>query len=133
MSLPFPLTAVTIAFALVDDPTTSLLAWTTTPWTLPSNLALCVHPDMEYIKIFDEDKKVNYILLESLLTTIYKDPKKAKFKKVATFKGSDMKGWRYTPLFDFFTDKVRDRPVSFRIIQVSLAAGQLLTRNGSLL
>ena len=102
--LIFPL--VTVSFPLVDDPTTSLLAWTTTPWTLPSNLGLCVHPDFDYIKIHDETRNENFILFEGLLTTLYKDPKKAKFKKVATYKGDEMKGWRYQPLFDYFTDKV---------------------------
>lgn len=99
--------AVTVAFQLVDDPTTALLAWTTTPWTLPSNLAVCVHPEFTYIKIHDEEKDTNYILCEKLLGTLYKDPKKAKFKKVATFKGADMKGWRYVPLFEYFTEQVR--------------------------
>ena len=43
--------AVVVSFPLVSDPSVSLLAWTTTPWTLPSNLALCVHPDFQYVKI----------------------------------------------------------------------------------
>ena len=43
--------AVVVSFPLVTDPSVSLLAWTTTPWTLPSNLALCVHPDFQYVKI----------------------------------------------------------------------------------
>jgi isoleucyl-tRNA synthetase len=98
---------VTVAFPLVDDPKTSLLAWTTTPWTLPSNLALCVHPDFTYIKIHDEQHNQNFILHEGLLRTLYKDPKKVKFKKLGTFKGSDMKGWRYVPLFEYFTEQVR--------------------------
>ncbi|KAF8322304.1 hypothetical protein DL93DRAFT_2106240 [Clavulina sp. PMI_390] len=106
--------AVTVSFPLVDDPKTSLLAWTTTPWTLPSNLALCVHPDFNYIKIQDEEKNQNFILFEGLLSTLYKDPKKAKFKKLATFKGSEMKGWRYQPMFDYFTDKYEDR--AFRVL-----------------
>jgi len=42
---------VVVAFSLESDPSVSLLAWTTTPWTLPSNLALCVNPDFEYVKI----------------------------------------------------------------------------------
>jgi isoleucyl-tRNA synthetase len=97
---------VTVAFPLVDDPKTSLLAWTTTPWTLPSNLALCVHPDYNYIKIHDQDRDENYILHENLLKTLYKDLKKAKYKKVGQFKGSDMGGWRYVPLFEYFTEEV---------------------------
>ena len=100
------LCSVTVSFPLVDDPSTSLLAWTTTPWTLPSNLALCVNPDYTYVKIEDQDRNQNFILLENLLRTLYKDPKKAKFKISGRFKGSEMKGWRYEPLFDYFVEKV---------------------------
>ena len=99
--------AVTVAFPLVDDRSTSLLAWTTTPWTLPSNLGLCVNPDFTYIKIHDEERGQNFIIYEGLLKTLYKDPKKAKFKKLASYKGVDMKGWRYIPLFEYFTEQVR--------------------------
>ncbi|OSX66491.1 hypothetical protein POSPLADRAFT_1177964 [Postia placenta MAD-698-R-SB12] len=106
--------AVTVAFPLVDDRTTSLLAWTTTPWTLPSNLALCVHPDYTYVKIHDQERDQNFILHEGLLRTLYKDPKKAKFKKLGTFKGTDMKGWRYVPLFEYFTDQFEDK--AFRVL-----------------
>jgi isoleucyl-tRNA synthetase len=94
---------------LVDDPETSLLAWTTTPWTLPSNLAICGHPDYVYIKIHDEARKRNFIILESLLTTLYKDPKKAKFKKLATYKGTEMKGWKYVPLYDYFKQQYESK------------------------
>ena len=97
---------VVVSFPLVDDPATSLLAWTTTPWTLPSNLALCVNPNYNYIKIEDQERKQNFILHENLLRALYKDPKKAKFKRLAQYKGSEMKGWRYVPLFDYFAEKV---------------------------
>ncbi|RXW11587.1 hypothetical protein EST38_g14268 [Candolleomyces aberdarensis] len=106
--------AVTIAFPLVDDPKTSLLAWTTTPWTLPSNLGLCVHPDYTYIKIHDTDRDQNFIIHENLLRTLFKDPKKAKYKKIAQFQGSDMKDWRYVPLFEYFTEKFEDK--AFRVL-----------------
>ncbi|KAH9938927.1 isoleucine-tRNA ligase [Amylocystis lapponica] len=106
--------AVTVAFPLVDDRQTSLLAWTTTPWTLPSNLALCVHPDYTYVKIHDQEQDRNFILHEGLLRTLYKDPKKAKYKKLATFKGVDMKGWRYVPLFEYFTEQFEDK--AFRVL-----------------
>ncbi|KAF8904442.1 tRNA synthetases class I-domain-containing protein [Gymnopilus junonius] len=106
--------AVTVAFPLVDDPKTSLLAWTTTPWTLPSNLGLCVHPDYTYIKIHDTARDQNFIIHENLLRTLYKDPKKAKFKKLGQFQGSDMKGWRYVPLFEYFTDQFEDK--AFRVL-----------------
>ncbi|CAG8877102.1 unnamed protein product [Penicillium salamii] len=106
--------AIVVTFPLLDDPETCLLAWTTTPWTLPSHTGLCAHPAFEYVKIYDEATKKNYILLEALLRTIYKDPKKAKFKIVDRIKGSDMLGWKYTPLFDYFYDEFKD--CGFRVL-----------------
>ncbi|KAJ6035447.1 hypothetical protein N7499_002600 [Penicillium canescens] len=106
--------AIVVTFPLLDDPETCLLAWTTTPWTLPSHTGLCVNPTYEYVKIYDEATKKNYILLEGLLRTIYKDPKKAKFKIVDRFKGSDMKGWKYHPLFDYFYEEFKD--FGFRVL-----------------
>jgi isoleucyl-tRNA synthetase len=84
------------------------LARTTTPWTLPSNIGLCAHPDFEYVKILDEASGKHYILLEALLRTLYKDPKKAKFKIVEKLKGKDMLGWKYEPLFDYLYDDFKD-------------------------
>lgn len=43
--------AISVSFQLTDDPTVKLFVWTTTPWTLPSNLALCVNPNSTYVKI----------------------------------------------------------------------------------
>ena len=106
--------AVVVAFPLVSDPQTCMLAWTTTPWTLPSNIGLCVHPDFEYIKLSDELSGKKYILLEALLKTVYKDPKKAKFKIVERIKGKDMLGWRYMPPFDYFYEGFKD--FGFRVL-----------------
>ncbi|KAF2812382.1 uncharacterized protein BDZ99DRAFT_413057 [Mytilinidion resinicola] len=106
--------AVVVSFPLLKDEKSSLLAWTTTPWTLPSNVALCVHPDFEYIKIADEKSGKNYFLLEALLRTLYKDPKKAKFKILEKVKGKDMVGWEYEPLFDYYKEEFKD--VGFRVI-----------------
>jgi isoleucyl-tRNA synthetase len=72
-------------------------------------LDIQVAPDFEYIKILDEESKKQYILLEALLTTLYKNPKKAKFKVVQKgIKGKDMLGWKYEPLFDYFYDEFKD-------------------------
>ncbi|EJD42651.1 hypothetical protein AURDEDRAFT_114918 [Auricularia subglabra TFB-10046 SS5] len=106
--------AVTVSFPLVEDQTTAFLAWTTTPWTLPSNLGLCVHPDFTYVKVYDEDRKTNFILHENLLKTVWKDPKKAKIKVVQKYKGSELKGKQYVPIFDYFVDKFKDR--AFRVL-----------------
>ncbi|KAK5661024.1 hypothetical protein OQA88_12403 [Cercophora sp. LCS_1] len=109
--------AVVVSFPLLSDPETSLLAWTTTPWTLPSHLGLAVHPDFEYVKIHDEKAGKNYILLEKLLGTLYKDPKKAKFKIVEKIKGKDMKGWKYEPLFNYFYDEYKE--VAFKVLNAT--------------
>lgn len=106
--------AVVVNFPLLDDPNTYLLAWTTTPWTLPSHTGLAVHPDFEYVKILDEKSGKQYILLQKLLTTLYKDPKKAKYKIVGKHRGKDMLGWQYKPLFDYFYEDFKD--VGFRVL-----------------
>lgn len=106
--------AVVVGFPLVDDEDTWLLAWTTTPWTLPSNIGLAVNPDYEYIKIFDEERQKNFILLESLLKTLYKKPASAKFKIVDRIKGAELKGLKYVPLFNYFYDRLKDS--AFRVI-----------------
>ena len=50
-----------VSFPLDEDPNVSLIAWTTTPWTLPSNLAVCLNGDMDYVKIVHkkDDKVLN--------------------------------------------------------------------------
>jgi len=52
----------------------SLLAWTTTPWTLPSNVALCVHPDYEYVHVKEIKSNNEYILMEARLEGLFKKP-----------------------------------------------------------
>ncbi|CAO3627490.1 unnamed protein product [Cunninghamella echinulata] len=94
--------AIVVGFPLKDDPSTQLLAWTTTPWTLPSCLGVTVHPDFEYIKIKDEATGNQYILMEKRLTMLYKDPKKAKFTVLEKYLGKDMNGWKFEPMFPYF-------------------------------
>ncbi|CAB4425743.1 unnamed protein product [Rhizophagus irregularis] len=101
--------AIVVSFPLVNEPETLLLAWTTTPWTLPSNLALCTHPEYEYIKIKDELTGRTYVLLEKCLNVLYKDPKKAKYTIEQRFFGKDMKGWEYIPIFDYFVSQFKGR------------------------
>ncbi|RDA94346.1 hypothetical protein CP533_3807 [Ophiocordyceps camponoti-saundersi (nom. inval.)] len=106
--------AVVVSFPLLDDPNVHLLAWTTTPWTLPSHTGLAVNPEFEYIKIHDEKSGKTLLLLEKLLNTLYKDPKKAKFTVVGRVRGKDMLGWRYKPPFDYFYDEFKD--FGFRVL-----------------
>lgn len=92
----------------------NFVAWTTTPWTLPSNTALCAHPDYEYLLIHDTETDKRYITLEAGLKVIFKDPKKAKYKTVLKMKGSDLQGWRYKPLFNYFYNAFKD--TGFRVL-----------------
>lgn len=64
--------AIVITFPLKEDPSTEFLAWTTTPWTLPSNLGLTVNPNFTYCKIKDIKTGKNYILAKSRLVQLYK-------------------------------------------------------------
>ncbi|KAJ2784576.1 isoleucine--tRNA ligase [Coemansia javaensis] len=100
--------AVVVAFPLRREPEVSILAWTTTPWTLPSNCALCVNPAFEYVKIRDGETGGVYILLESCLGILYKDVKKAKFEVLERIKAQDLVGLEYEPVFDFFVPQLKD-------------------------
>lgn len=90
--------AVTIAFKLKDEDNTYILAWTTTPWTLPSNTGLAVGKDIEYVKVKDGDKY--YILAADLLGRYYKDVGRVEI--AARFKGPELVGKKYEPLFPYF-------------------------------
>ena len=70
------------------------LAWTTTPWTLPSNVALCVNPDEEYVKI-SADGTV-YYMAKALVSTVFPDGA----EELQSFKGKDLEGREYEPLFE---------------------------------
>ena len=94
--------AVIITFPLEEDPNTNFIAWTTTPWTLPSNLALALNPNFTYVKIEDEDKKKVYILAESRLKDILKQANIKKHKVLEKIPGKDLVGKSYIPLFNYF-------------------------------
>ena len=97
--------AVTILFRSKEDANTYFAAWTTTPWTLPSNLSLCVHPEIEYVKVKDLDKNIFIIMAKARLES-YK--KNFKFEEVATFTGAELKGKKYEPLFPYFSKFEKD-------------------------
>ncbi|KAJ3248124.1 isoleucine--tRNA ligase [Chytriomyces hyalinus] len=97
--------SVVVSFPLTSDPSVSLLAWTSTPWTLPSNLAVCVNPNFEYVKIQDGETGSIWILLQSRLEMLYKDPKKAKYTVLGKMQGSALKGLEYEPLYDYFIER----------------------------
>ena len=82
---------------------TYLLAWTTTPWTLPSNLALCLGPEIDYVRVREvgaDGRAESYILAESRIAAYYKEP--AKLEILWRKKGAELKGIEYEPLFPYF-------------------------------
>lgn len=97
--------SVIISFPILVDGQKSnknLLVWTTTPWTLPSNLALCVNADLDYVEVEEVKNGTLYICLETRLEFVFKKNYQATFKVVNKFKGSELKGLEYEPLFDYF-------------------------------
>ena len=90
--------ALTVKFAL--DSGEKILAWTTTPWTLPANLALAVHPDVVYAVIEIDGEQL--ILAEARLDSYEREFGEA--QRVGTLLGSDLVGRTYQPLFDYFSD-----------------------------
>jgi isoleucyl-tRNA synthetase len=93
--------SVTVRLPLVDKPGTSLLIWTTTPWTLPANVAVAVGPDVQYIMVehaLPEGGKERLILAEALLEKVFRGEE---VKVLDRFKGKKLKGVKYHPLFTF--------------------------------
>ncbi|MDR2729427.1 MAG: isoleucine--tRNA ligase [Treponema sp.] len=100
--------------ALPDIPaSTYILAWTTTPWTLPSNMALCVGPGIDYVLIEDLSSNTQsasyYILARARLHEYFKESDK--YRILWQKKGSDLLGIQYEPLFPYF----KDANASFRV------------------
>jgi len=97
---------VTKAPAGVNDPDmangkTYFIAWTTTPWTLPSNLGLCMGPELDYVKLLDKESGDYYIFAEARVSAYYKNQED--YEIIYRAKGKDFLGARYEPLFPYFS------------------------------
>ncbi|XXF80384.1 isoleucine--tRNA ligase [Myxococcaceae bacterium GXIMD 01537] len=92
-----------VAFPLAGAPDTALAIWTTTPWTLPSNMYAAVNPDVDYVTVDAGERKL-------IVAAALKDELAKKLKKdlpvLATQKGSALVGQRYTPPFDFYEKRL---------------------------
>jgi isoleucyl-tRNA synthetase len=101
--------SVYVAFPLVDEPDTSLLVWTTTPWTLPSNMYAAVKPTVDYVVVEDGERKL--IIAAALRETIA-----AKIGRelpvVGELKGEALIGKRYRPPFDDYYERYGDDEVA---------------------
>ena len=89
----------------LDDAPLYLLIWTTTPWTLPENLAICAGASIDYVAVRDltDDARPIYVMAKARLPHIFKKPEQ--YEIVAEFKGSALKGVQYEPMFPYFADQ----------------------------
>ena len=112
--------AITVAFAVEGETDLHLLAWTTTPWTLPSNMGLCVGPEIDYVVASPAGTERRLLVAEALAEKVL-GPHVVHARK----KGAELVGLRYRPLFDSFAD-ARDEG-AFRVV----SDGYVTTSDGT--
>ncbi|MBI2050921.1 MAG: class I tRNA ligase family protein [Parcubacteria group bacterium] len=103
--------SVTAKFELVDEPGTFLLAWTTTPWTLPGNMALAIGTDIEYIKVEHEGSR--YVLAKERLADVFGEKEHGKPASIAI---ASLLGKAYKPLFPYYDNSsLENRENAFKV------------------
>ena len=104
--------SVFVRMPLVDQPDVSLLVWTTTPWTLPGNVAVAAHPDVDYVIVEHDNNgaREKLILAKSLVEKVFGDDE---VKVLETLKGKKLNGVKYHPLFTFLPP---DKPAHFVVL-----------------
>lgn len=110
--------SIVVAFPLVGTTDTSLLVWTTTPWTLISNMAATVGEEIDYVKILHHASGKHYILAKDAVARFFKNP--AEYQEQDTFKGATLVGKHYKPPFSYFSSL--ETQGAFRVI-----AGEFVT------
>ena len=115
-----------VTFKAKDEDNTYYLAWTTTPWTLPSNLALCVNPDVDYVKVAVGGK--NYILAEALVDKVFEGVEGER-EVVARCKGKELEYREYEPLYPFANAAVAKQPNKKAFIVI--CDGYVTTEDGT--
>jgi isoleucyl-tRNA synthetase len=106
--------SIYVKFSLEADENVYFLAWTTTPWTIISNMALAVNPNLDYVKVkvSEENQTEYYILAKGCLD----DAMKHDYEIVDSYKGSELIGWVYNPVFDYALEEV-DKSDAWRVIE----------------
>ena len=102
--------SITVRFRLAEEPGVSFLVWTTTPWTLPGNSGLAVHPEVDYVRARHDGEVV--ILAKDLVESVLGPDAEV----LSTVPGRDLVGLRYEPLFDFFADRAAQHKNAFRVV-----------------
>src|SRR5690625_1124097 len=106
--------SIFVKFPLEEDPEVSFLAWTTTPWTIVSNMALAVNPELDYVKVKtvnEEQEESLFILAEGCLDSALTGD----YEIIERYRGEDLVGWRYQPVFDDAM-KEHSRESAWRVI-----------------
>ncbi len=122
--------SLTVRFALEDEPGANLWAWTTTPWTLPSNLALAVHPDVEYVKVRVVDTGEVAYLEPGRLADYQARGRVGATEELARLRGKDLVGRPYAPLLPYFAH-YRTRSDGARWAFRVVAAAYVTTDSGT--
>jgi len=99
--------SVYVRFPLLDQPNTSLVVWTTTPWTLPSNQFAAVHQNIQYAYCTDPESKDTLIVAADLVKSLGEKIKR-ELTVIKTVPGSDLVGLRYRPPFDYYYQSMGD-------------------------
>ncbi len=95
----------------LEGTTPYLLIWTTTPWTLPSNLLVCAGPKLDYVVVRDGDSQDAYLMAKDRLPSLFKKPEDYTILK--ELKGEELVGIRYEPIFPYFQER---HPQDFRVV-----------------
>ena len=96
--------AITVMLPVLGHEKTFLLAWTTTPWTLPSNLALAVGRDIDYVRVREKASGNTLYFAKALYKNFYKKVED-ELEDITELKGSELVGLEYEPLFSYFADR----------------------------
>lgn len=106
--------SIYVKFPLEADENVYFLAWTTTPWTIISNMALAVNPELEYVKVkvTEDGESEFYILAKGCLD----DAMKHDYEIVDSYQGSELIGWVYNPIFDYALEEV-DKKEAWRVLE----------------
>ena len=114
--------AITVRFPITSGPaqgwgeSVAFLAWTTTPWTLPQNLALCVGPDITYVGVKAADSDLVVVMAEALVNSLFPEDSGAEI--VGKIQGSELAGSTYEPLFPYWKDQAN----AFRVLSADFVA-----------
>ena len=113
--------SVTVPLELLDTPKTYFLAWTTTPWTLPGNVALAVNPEIEYVAVEGKEVGNTYIVAKTRVEAVFgKD-----YKIVRSVNPKEIIGKSYKPLFDYYNnDKLGKREKAWKVYGASFVTSE---------